>query len=144
MIVDFGLATAADEETYLFVRCGTPGYVAPEIINIKNMNSKSDPICDVFSIGLIFHILLLGRPVFPGRTYNEVLTQNRACDFNLFHKDYSEISSHSHDLLIKMLDKNPQSRISAKEALNHSYFSKMDIELFPPSEMTDITKFGSN
>lgn len=28
-IVDFGLATYADEEKYLFVRCGTPGYVAP-------------------------------------------------------------------------------------------------------------------
>lgn len=70
VIVDFGLATWADEETYLFVRCGTPGYVAPEIINIRDMSTKSDPICDVFSVGLIFHILLMGRPIFPGRTYN--------------------------------------------------------------------------
>lgn len=29
MIIDFGLATVADEPKYLFVRCGTPGYVAP-------------------------------------------------------------------------------------------------------------------
>lgn len=82
-IGDFGLATFADENEYLFVRCGTPGYVAPEIINIRDMSTKSEPISDVFSVGLIFYILLMGRSVFPGRTYNDVLTQNRACDFNL-------------------------------------------------------------
>lgn len=40
-ICDFGLATLADEDKYLFVRCGTPGFVAPEIINIKDMSAKS-------------------------------------------------------------------------------------------------------
>ena len=69
-ICDFGLATYADEEKYLFVRCGTPGFVAPEIINIKNMETKSDPISDVFSAGIIFHYLLFGSSVFPGKKYN--------------------------------------------------------------------------
>lgn len=41
VIADFGLATWADEPEYLFVRCGTPGYVAPEIINLKNLKTKS-------------------------------------------------------------------------------------------------------
>lgn len=77
-IADFGLAEFADAEEYLFVRCGTPGYVAPEVINIKDMHAKYDPICDVFSLGLIFHILLLGVSAFPGKTYNYVLAQNRA------------------------------------------------------------------
>lgn len=35
VIVDFGLATHADIEKYLFFRCGTPGYVAPEIIELN-------------------------------------------------------------------------------------------------------------
>jgi calcium-dependent protein kinase len=63
-ICDFGLATHADEEKYLFVRCGTPGFVAPEIINIRDMNTKSEPISDVFSAGVIFHYLLFGVSVF--------------------------------------------------------------------------------
>lgn len=42
----------------MFVRCGTPGYVAPEVVNIKDMNVKYEAICDVFSLGLIFYILL--------------------------------------------------------------------------------------
>jgi calcium-dependent protein kinase len=81
-IADFGLAEFADTQEYLFVRCGTPGYVAPEVINIKDMKAKYDPICDIFSLGLIFHILLLGVSAFPGKTYNEVLAQNRASNFN--------------------------------------------------------------
>lgn len=69
-ICDFGLATYADEQRYLFVRCGTPGFVAPEIINIRDMNTKSEPISDVFSAGIIFHHLLLGVSVFEGKKYN--------------------------------------------------------------------------
>jgi len=78
VIADFGLAEFSEINEYLFVRCGTPGYVAPEVINIKDMKTKYDPICDMFSLGLIMHILLLGVSAFPGKTYNEVLAQNRA------------------------------------------------------------------
>lgn len=35
-LVDFGLSSYCDEEDYLFKRCGTPGYVAPEILNSKS------------------------------------------------------------------------------------------------------------
>ena len=66
-ICDFGLATKSDEEKYLFVRCGTPGFVAPEIINIKDMTTKSNPISDVFSAGIIFHYLIFGFSIFPGK-----------------------------------------------------------------------------
>jgi calcium-dependent protein kinase len=42
------------------------------------MKTKYDPICDIFSLGLILHMLLLGVSAFPGKSYNEVLAQNRA------------------------------------------------------------------
>lgn len=70
VIADFGLAEFADAEEYLFVRCGTPGYVAPEVINIRDMKTKYQPTCDIFSLGLIFHLLLFGRSVFKGKTNN--------------------------------------------------------------------------
>jgi serine/threonine protein kinase len=128
IIADFGLATWADESEYLFVRCGTPGYVAPEIINIRDMKTKSDPICDVFSVGLIFHILLMGKSIFPGKTYNDVLNQNRACDFFLEAPEYQGINRSAHHLLKAMLEKDPRKRISASDALKHPYLSEMDIE----------------
>lgn len=102
-ICDFGLATYADEESYLFVRCGTPGFVAPEIINIKDMSTKSDPISDVFSAGLIFHYLLFNCSVFSGKKYNEILAQNRSCEFNFFNEKYQSLNRECLDLLMKML-----------------------------------------
>ena len=57
VIVDMGLSTFVDEEKFLFVRCGTPGFVAPEIVLIKEKVAKYDVICDVFSVGVIFHYL---------------------------------------------------------------------------------------
>ena len=53
VIVDFGLATNADLEKYLFFRCGTPGYVAPEII-VLSESKHIEPKCDIFSAGLFF------------------------------------------------------------------------------------------
>ena len=78
VIADFGLAEFSNIPEFLFVRCGTPGYVAPEVINIKKMDTKYEPICDMFSLGLIFYLLLTGKSAFSGKTYNEVLEQNRA------------------------------------------------------------------
>lgn len=72
-IVDLGLATRVDIDSFMFVRCGTPGFVAPEVINIKDLNTKYEAICDIFSLGLIFHILLLGKTPFNGKNYNEIL-----------------------------------------------------------------------
>lgn len=124
VIADFGLAEFADAEEYLFVRCGTPGYVAPEVINIKDMKTKYDPICDLFSLGLIFHILLLGVSAFPGKTYNEVLKQNRESNISFEGREYETMDPNALSLLKKLLKNSPHDRITASEALNHAYFNE--------------------
>ncbi len=127
VIADYGLAEFADSEEYLFVRCGTPGYVAPEVINIKDMKTKYTPICDMFSLGLIFHLLLLGRSVFKGKTYNEILNENRSCNFDLNDALYEKFDELTMDLLKKMLKINPEERITAEQALNHPYFKEEEV-----------------
>ena len=58
MLVDFGFATFWKEKKYLFTRCGTPGFVAPEIANSKVSEQKSiNGMVDLFSFGCILHIL---------------------------------------------------------------------------------------
>jgi calcium-dependent protein kinase len=67
------------------VRCGTPGYVAPEVINVKDTKRKYTALCDIFSLGLTFHILIFGISLFRKKTYNEIVAENRACKY-----DFSE------------------------------------------------------
>lgn len=73
MIADFGLSQFESDEKYIYYRCGTPGYVAPEVINAADANTRYTSICDIFSLGCIFHLLLTGKPAFPGRSYNTVV-----------------------------------------------------------------------
>ena len=55
VIIDLGLATKADAKPYLFTRCGTPGFLAPEIANITSINAKLSCAVDMFSLGCIFY-----------------------------------------------------------------------------------------
>ena len=55
-IIDFGLACEVDSDNFLYKRCGTPGFVAPEII-IHGKDMNYDQKVDVFSAGIIFYIL---------------------------------------------------------------------------------------
>lgn len=59
-ICDFGLATKVNTDSYLYKRCGTPGYVAPEIVkaNSSDPNFKVTSKCDIFSAGIIMYLLL--------------------------------------------------------------------------------------
>jgi serine/threonine protein kinase len=121
-LVDFGLATQCDVSEYLFKRCGTPGYVAPEIINApSNENIHYTPKCDVFSAGIIFYILVTGKSPFDGKSFQEILNQNKLCkiDFkNSKIKKYSYVA----ELLQNMLEVNPIKRLSAKEVLADEFF----------------------
>lgn len=125
-LVDFGLATVADVPEYLFKRCGTPGYVAPEIINApSNENIHYSPKCDVFSAGIIFYILITGKSPFDGKSFQEILNQNKACKIDFKNPKLNKFP-HVVGLLQKMLDVNPSTRFSAKEALNHEFFKSFE------------------
>jgi len=59
-LADFGLARVLDENTMASTACGTPGYVAPEVLQQKPYNQA----CDCWSIGVVTFILLSGTPPF--------------------------------------------------------------------------------
>lgn len=63
-IADFGLARRLPENGRLLMDvCGTPSYIAPEILHQRGYGEK----CDVFSLGSIFFNLLTGRYLFNGK-----------------------------------------------------------------------------
>ncbi|CAD8102377.1 unnamed protein product [Paramecium primaurelia] len=121
-IVDFGLATNTNVDKYPFPKCGTPGYVAPEIANLKDLTLKYDKICDMFSIGCIFYKLITQKDLFPGIDYQEILKHNKKCYVNLDNLQMYKAPSSAVDLISQMLNPNPSLRISAQKALEHLFF----------------------
>jgi serine/threonine protein kinase len=79
-VCDFGLATFVHELAGRSLRCGTPGYIAPELF--ENKVPGGILACDVFSLGVIFYTLLTGKMVFPGETAKEMMESNKACKIN--------------------------------------------------------------
>ena len=94
ILVDFGLASFINSPEILYKRCGTPGFIAPEVLTFQvNLlitneliliialytNFKQDGTsfyndkCDVFSAGIIFYILLTGKKPFNGNDYKQIL-----------------------------------------------------------------------
>ena len=69
-ITDLGMACKFDDEQELRMKCGTPGYVAPEILK----GHKASPKVDVFSLGSLFFNMLTGLSMFKGNSAHEVLT----------------------------------------------------------------------
>lgn len=60
-IADFGLATHNDVAEYLYGRCGTPGYVAPEVYNFRNPGDHYSLKCDLYSVGITFFFMVTGK-----------------------------------------------------------------------------------
>lgn len=144
VIIDFGLSTCQSENQQLFSRCGTPGFIAPEIINNKNGETKCTPISDIFSLGLIFHYMLLGRSIFSSKTQADVFTENKACQFDFDHIDYQRLSKESLNLMKSMLQVNPSERISAEQAMNHPYFMETPMKISPAYDHWCTSKFEHN
>ncbi|CAD8174342.1 unnamed protein product [Paramecium pentaurelia] len=126
-LADFGLATYVHEKIYLYSRCGTPGFVAPEVLNIKDLSTKYDKVCDIYSLGLVFHLLLTGKSVFPGRSYTTIVNLNKEAKIQWNSSIFELIPKPAFDLLRRMLETDPKQRISAQEALKHEYFNAFNV-----------------
>ena len=67
-----------------FKRCGTMGYIAPEIIKNNSENRKPYGCkVDMFSFGIIAHMLLMGNNPLKGKTSEETMQLNKSLNFQL-------------------------------------------------------------
>ena len=122
-VVDFGLATKYDAKEYLFKRCGTPGFVAPEVINApSNENIHYDAKCDVFSAGIIFFLMQTGKSPFEGKSFQEILNKNKQCKIDFTGKSLKKVPISVFDLLKRMLEVDPEKRPTAVECLASDFF----------------------
>lgn len=143
-LVDFGLATYQDVDEYLFKRCGTPGFVAPEVINAKKgANVHYSTKCDVFSVGIIFFFMLTGKIPYDGKDFESVLENNKKAKINFKIKELKKVNEIAFDLLKKMLELEPENRLTAVECLKHEYFHSKEGTLIM-DDMEEDTNLAQN
>lgn len=120
-LIDFGLSLLYNNKTdkKRFKRCGTMGYMAYEVIHNTNEKKKIyDYKCDMFSFGIIAHMMLLGFNPLKGKNYNETVQKNEECNIVLDKDEIiSKYDSSCYEFLEGLLQKDPTKRWSAQEAL---------------------------
>lgn len=124
-ITDLGLAKylGNDESSGMMkTACGTPGYVAPEILK----GLKYTESIDVWSLGVILYILLCGYPPFSDENTSLLYSKIRHGSYTFGSPWWDEISSEAMQLISRMLTVNPVDRISTYDVLRNPWFKKME------------------
>lgn len=122
-IADFGNATFVDKDGLVRGRCGTVGYVAPEILRAQK-NSGYENKVDEFSAGVILYVLLCGYEPFYGETEKELIEENKKAVVDFPEEDWSSISLEGRDLVEKLMRPDPSKRIDASTALQHPWITR--------------------
>ncbi|XP_048568151.1 CBL-interacting protein kinase 30-like isoform X2 [Triticum urartu] len=122
-VSDFGLSALADGasrhrgDALLHTTCGTPAYVAPEVILKRGYDGAK---ADIWSCGVILFVLLAGR--LPFHDTNLVLLYKR-----IARSDYqcpAWFSIDARKLLARLLDPNPNTRITITKLMARTWFQK--------------------
>lgn len=115
-IIDFGFSTYSTPEKRLKVFCGTPNYMAPEIVNNQEYCGL---FTDVWALGILLYVLLFGTFPFKGVTDRELY---RKISIGKFHIP-CEASEGVEELLKAILKLNPSARPTCEEILQHTWLA---------------------
>ncbi|XP_031264575.1 CBL-interacting protein kinase 2-like [Pistacia vera] len=119
-VSDFGLSALAEtkhQDGLLHTTCGTPAYVAPEVINRKGYDGSK---ADIWSCGVILYVLLAGYLPFHDSNLMELYRKIGKAEF----KFPTWFSQEVRRFLSKILDPNPCTRISMAKIMENSWFRK--------------------
>lgn len=121
VISDFGLSKFIPEDGHLLMTaCGSPQYVAPEVL----LGKGYDAAVDVWSGGVIAYCLLAGYTPFYGDDQPSLFKHILSMEVVFEPEYWSEVSSTAKDFIVKCLCP-PQRRLTAHEALKHPYLADL-------------------
>nr|ATL75351.1 polo-like kinase 3 [Diachasma muliebre] len=125
-IGDFGLATRPDGQKRRVTICGTPNYIAPEVLYKQAYSYEAD----VWALGCILYALLTGQPPFDTATLKE--TYSRICNNRYKKLNDTVVSRNGQDLIKCLLQPIPELRPSLETVKEHAYLTME----FVPDKLT--------
>lgn len=126
-LADFGMAGFLGSDKKLRGRCGTPGYVAPEILS-AGVNEAYGINVDMFSVGVVAYTLLCGYEPFYGQDNADLLRANRCVEYEFHSPEWDEISPQAKDWIKRALEAGADTRLTPEEGKRHAWLA----DLFPP------------
>lgn len=124
-LIDFGLAKRSTDSLGYQTIVGAPYYVAPEVIE-----GEYTKACDIWSTGVLLHLLLSGSVAFAGKSTVDVFRSITKGHVNLETSAWDKVSPPAKNLLLKLLDTDEAKRLTAAEALQHRWFK--EVKTFTP------------
>jgi polo-like kinase 1 len=118
---DFGLATKLEfEGERKRTVCGTPNYIAPEIIDNSGSSQGHSYEVDVWSFGVIIYTLLIGRPPFETSDVKATYKRIRSVDYSF--PESTPLTDQAKSLIKGILVADPMKRLKIDEILEHPFF----------------------
>lgn len=114
-IADFGFARALQPMDMAATVCGSPLYMAPEILRYEPYDARAD----LWSVGAILFEMLMGRPPFTGANPMQLLANIERSDKVTF--DNVAVSNEGQEFLKALLKRLPNERLSSREFMRHPF-----------------------
>jgi len=136
-ITDFGISRPLRENNSK-ENSGTPGYMAPEVLNHQNW----DYSVDFYALGVILYEFIMKKKPYKGKTRKEIKDQVMAKEAFIDKKDLPKNwSENARDLVNKLLVRNPEDRIGylgIEEIFTHSWFDDMEWDKLENKELSKV------
>ncbi|KDP41522.1 hypothetical protein JCGZ_15929 [Jatropha curcas] len=117
-ISDFGLSAAPEQGVSLLrTTCGTPNYVAPEVLSHKGYDGA---VADIWSCGVILYVLMAGYLPFDELDLTTLYSKIEKAEFSC--PSWFPVAATS--LIRRILDPNPETRITIEQIRNDEWFNK--------------------
>ncbi|XP_069173980.1 phosphorylase b kinase gamma catalytic chain, skeletal muscle/heart isoform isoform X4 [Procambarus clarkii] len=123
-LTDFGFAKVLQPGETLTDVCGTPGYLAPEVLQFAMYEGSPGytHAVDLWACGVIMYTLLVGCPPFWHRKQMVMLRNIMEGNYSFLSPEWEDITDTPKDLISKLLVVDPAKRITVQEALTHDFF----------------------
>ena len=140
-VADFGLARVVSGKDMMKTACGTPGYVAPEIL--KNQGYDSGAV-DLWSAGVILYILLCGFPPFYEEELPALFEQILQARYDFPSPWWDKISKPAKDLVNGLLTIDPKKRLTADQVLKDPWINGNAPKDQLPETIKSLKKYNAS